>query len=239
MHVLLVEDQAPDMTVQRRMVEKALPLANIHEAMTLHEAREALQRFKFDLVVLDLNLGDNQSTGVELVDAVRRNGDAAIIVISGMDVETYRPMMFQSKVWDYFEKPIDLASLCCVVERILETRSGASLPRSTPRSTLPPGLRWDDPMTDDPLWQGRRVMGLAHGERKVLRLLSSFPNAIVPYSDFFDLSDRWDDDSAKLKRSLTSMMSKLRGRFLEIDPDFDRIEGRSNQGYIWRVDART
>lgn len=233
MHILLIEDEAPDMAMHRRVVEDAIVGATIREASTLRTAEEALANESFDLVVLDLNLHGDRVAGLQLVEIIRDRGDAAIIVISGMDVDTYRPMMYRSKIWDYFEKPIDPASFRLVLERIVDQRCEIDQELALPVPAIP-GLHWPDALSDL-LWHGHLVNGLTLRERQVLRPLLLSPNKTVRYADLYDASPDWDRDPERLKRALITMMNSIRNRFRSVDPSFDCIFASAKQGYMWRV----
>lgn len=218
--------------MHRRVVEGAISGVTIREASTLRAAEEALQNETFELVVLDLNLHGDRVAGVQLVEAIRNSGDAAIVVISGMDVDTYRPMMYRSKIWDYFEKPIDPASFRLVLERIVEQRRASSQELAWPAPSVP-GLHWPDALSDLS-WHGEPIRGLTLRERQVLRLLLLSPNQTVRYADLYDESPEWDRDPEKLKRALITMMNSIRNRFRSVDASFDCIFASAKQGYMWR-----
>ena len=220
------------MTSHERVVEEVVPDAHINEAQTLAEARQAIASTSFDLAIVDLNLHGDRHAGQEVISAIKQKGQTAIVVISGLDVETFRPLLYAAEVWDYFEKPMDVRSLKLVIGRILQVRSPQS--SSVVGPTLP-YLDWADRL-EKPRWKGRKV-NLSISERKVLSLLIKRPNEIVPYADLFDASENWDRDPDRLRRSLTTMISEIRQQFREFDPDFDNIVAASKVGYLWRVEG--
>jgi len=230
--ILLVEDEAPDMAALHRHVLGALPEAVVVEARTLREAQRAIQDEAFDLVVLDLMLQGDQSAGVQLVSMIRASGDSAIIVVSGLDVETYRPVMFTSQVWDYLEKPVDLASLRLLLQRVAQQRTAPTT--MAPAGIMIADLIWTSAL-DNPKWKGMTISGLSLRERQVLWPLLERPNTVVKYAELFDASPNWGDHPSNLKAALSQMISKIRRQFEGVDPDFDCIQASPSHGYSWRV----
>jgi DNA-binding response OmpR family regulator len=233
MRVLIVEDEAPDMASHRRIVEDVLPSVDVVEATTFAEATHAARSDSFDLGIVDLNLHGDRHAGREIIRLLKEHGDVAIVVISGLDVGTFRPMMYAAGIWDYFEKPMDASSLRLVVQRILESRKGE---RSTIENRVP-DLDWSDAL-DDPKWKGQTIRKLSVAERRILSLLIRRPDEVVKYATLFDASENWGRSPERLKRSLASMISELRKEFKQFDPDFDCIVPVGNVGYLWRVDPR-
>lgn len=231
MKVLIVEDEAPDLELHRRVVLDAIPGAVVTDAATLAEALLQVKQNSFDLAVLDLNLQGDRHAGQEVVRELRTKGKTAIVVVSGLDVETYRPLMYANQVWDYFPKPVDKGSLRLVIERILKSQDAGL---SSQVSVTPPaGLFWQD-VFEDPRWRGQNVRLTVTEKRILLELLKS-PNNVVARKALFDLLPSWGGDQERLRSSLSTMISEIRGEFRKVDPNFDQIHSVGSAGYLWRV----
>lgn len=83
--VLHVDDD-PDML---RIVASAFEnQAEVHSTPSVVEARAALQRFRFDAVILDIGMADGD--GLELIPLIRERQDAAVIVFTAQDADPDR-----------------------------------------------------------------------------------------------------------------------------------------------------
>lgn len=102
--MLVVEDDLMDKTMLQRLLAKSsLPIADIKYAEFLDEAIELLDRKKFDVVLLDLNLPD--SNGIEtLVRIVRKHPDVANVVITGECSQDFALEVVASGAQDYLVK---------------------------------------------------------------------------------------------------------------------------------------
>lgn len=106
LRVLVVEDHA----IGRILLEAMLSAIGIHAALasTGEEARAAMAKARFDVVLIDLGLPDVQ--GEDLArDLARRAGDApvAFVAVTGRSRPTTLPAVFA----DWLEKPFSVADL--------------------------------------------------------------------------------------------------------------------------------
>jgi DNA-binding response OmpR family regulator len=233
MHILIVEDEAPDMAHLKQLLGDIAPEAAVHEATTRLEALSSIQKTGFDLAIVDLSLHGDRHAGAEVIKALRTKGDTAVVVISGLDVVTFRPLVFELGVWDYFQKPMDSGSLRPLLKRIAEAGDQKHLQERTNVSI--PGLTWTH-VLDNPTWQGHEVH-LSVSEKKILLELLRVPDQVVPRSTLYDLSPNWGNDPNRLRHALTTMVSEIRKAFKEHDLTFDRIVSAGSIGYVWRIQA--
>lgn len=233
MRILILEDEAPDRSYHERLARQAMPEAEIVGAETLESGLAAVREQTFDLAILDLDLHGDREAGQQVLAALRERGSTPVVVISGLDVGIFRPKLFASDVWDYFQKPVDGESLRLVIQRFLAPRRASAVAPAICVGEL----EWHDPPTAKPRWKSN-VVHLSFGERQVLRLLTQTPEKLVKYATLFDLSERWDRDSNKLKGALATRISGIRSAFLSLDPEFDSIITIANQGYMWSSEAR-
>ena len=230
--ILVVEDQEPDRAHHSRIVASVAPDASLVMARNTAEALDAIGRQDFAVALVDLSLDGDWRGGEQVVRALQERGETAIVVISGLDVDTFRPMMFRNDVWDYFEKPIDEGSLQMVVSRVLAKRSrNAGSPSA---NTVVPGLEWEYASLQHPRWRGTLVH-LSLGEQRLLLALIRSPNELVTREVLYDTFERWDRDPQRLRTSLASAMHQIRKAFRAVDERFDAIEAVGSAGYLWRV----
>lgn len=233
MNVLLVEDHESDRIVYREAVRKVDPTAGIFEATNLSEALSLIDDQPFDLALIDLSLAGDRKAGARVVEALQPHERTMLVVISGLDVATWRPIMFRRQVWDYFEKPIDLGSLAEVIRRAAARAAGRETALVSPNPVR--GLDWDQSDLRPPSWRGQPVH-LSQTEQRILAELVRTPNVLVKRETLYDCFQRWDRDPGKLRSSLTTAIYELRRAFEAVEPGFDRIVAVGSVGYLWRDD---
>lgn len=107
MKTLIVED-APSIIATLRPVLESIG-HEVLEATTGKEALAALQRAAVDLVLLDLGLPDVD--GVELIHAIKRAAQPAIIVLSARHIEADKIRALDEGADDYIDKPFSMNEL--------------------------------------------------------------------------------------------------------------------------------
>lgn len=81
--ILLVEDNAADLVLIKRQLEKFWPDCTVMPVRSIEEAYSTYKNNDFDLMLLDLNLPDGY--GPQTVQEVRRfNKRVPIVVVTGM-----------------------------------------------------------------------------------------------------------------------------------------------------------
>ena len=113
--VLLMEDDPS----QSRLYAKALRKAGyaVYEAGTIHEARDLLARNHFDVFLCDIHMGHERGTDLlrEYGEVLRNNGTQIVVVSADPG---YRHIAEDLKVEFYLEKPVSIAALVTLVERL-------------------------------------------------------------------------------------------------------------------------
>jgi diguanylate cyclase (GGDEF)-like protein/PAS domain S-box-containing protein len=102
--VLLVEDSSPDARLVLETLARApAPGYEVRRVRLLGDAVELLERERFDVVVLDLGLPD--AVGLEGLEAIRRAGpDAAVVVRTGLGDERVALAAIETGADDYIFK---------------------------------------------------------------------------------------------------------------------------------------
>ncbi len=87
-------------------------------------ALEALERFRPDLVLLDLCLppGNVPEEGFRILDAARATG-ATVVVMSGLEERQAALRAIDRGAYDFFQKPFDIDALRVVLARAVERRT--------------------------------------------------------------------------------------------------------------------
>jgi len=113
--ILIVEDDGPCRAIARRALDGR---AEIDDAPSLGEARRRLSTDSYQVLLLDLHLGDGN--GLDLLREVRAKGrNPQIVVMSGGDVLDQAVEAMRRGAIDYVAKPFDLVRLGASVDQAL------------------------------------------------------------------------------------------------------------------------
>lgn len=111
MHVLIVEDDALMADLIATLVRQLAPTAGVHQTDTVSGAVEIWWRFRPAIIICDWQL-NGRETGDELVQAVRRRGDKAIIfMVTVQSSRQWVARMIRLGVDNYIAKPFTPAML--------------------------------------------------------------------------------------------------------------------------------
>ncbi len=115
--ILIVEDDES----LNKLICKVLEMEeyNVKGAKSLKEARDAVKRSCYDLVILDMMLPDGN--GMEIVEKLVKKSEVIVISAHG-DINTAVKAV-QLGAFNFIPKPFELASLTTEVERALENRA--------------------------------------------------------------------------------------------------------------------
>jgi len=114
--VLLVED---DQSIRDILVELFdVDGTAVTAVATLDEAKQALGRRTYDLIVTDLNLAGKRDGGLQVMAAAGiLSTDAPIIVLTAFPDESNRSASHRLGATYFLEKPADLAAIASLATR--------------------------------------------------------------------------------------------------------------------------
>lgn len=119
--VLLVEDRADDLKFVRDIVRDAFAAAEIRMARTLEKAREHLESFRIDLLVVDLHLPDG--IGATLIPHARqRDPDVLAVVATVFDDDEHLFSALQHGADGYLLKDESRVTAVEILRDVLEGR---------------------------------------------------------------------------------------------------------------------
>ena len=209
LRVLLVEDE-PDL--RRREVEYfRLHGLDVAEAGDLTTARTLLQDHRFDIVALDLRLG--QENGMDLLHDIGRRGFPPVVITSVLGEDADRVLGLELGADDYLVKPFSFGELLARLRSVHRRTSG---PARLPASRSARFDRWHIDLSAHTLSadDGTKVTVTA-GELGVLRMLLEHPGQVVRRQDFLAMTRH--DDADVFERTVDVLVTRLR-RKLEKEP---------------------
>ena len=201
------------------------PGVQITLCATLEQARRALNRHPFDLLILDVNLPDG--SGLELLAQLRRDGNVPVILLTANDMEMDIVTGLESGADDYITKPFSLA--------VLRARVNAQLRRGAqPHASCVEidAFRFDFDRMD--FRKAGRPVELSKTEQKLLRLLVENRGRTLPRAMLVDRI--WTDGAECVEENALSVtVKRLRGK-LEDNPSAPKyLKTVYGIGYTWAV----
>jgi len=223
----LIEDDRPTSDQLKGWVLAARPGIEVHQWFSRDEAEAALGRERYDVVVLDIELGRERHAGVALINAInKRAAGTPVLVVSAMPATLYRGIMKALDAWDYLQKTtFEEADF---VDTLLEMLRAAR-PAAAPAAPA-------DELSIDPLrqasalWRGQRV-NLPLTAQRILAALHARAGDVVSYEDLFQVVK-----SGRNRDNVRKHVATIREAFREIDPAFDGIENVPMRGFRWLRD---
>jgi two-component system KDP operon response regulator KdpE len=204
--VLIVDDDP-----QIRRVMRTTLIAQGYEAADAKSGEEAIEKFrenKYDLILLDMNMGGMD--GIETCREIRSGSDVAIVMLTVRDAEKDKIAALDAGADDYVTKPFSAPELMARVRAALRRLPNG--PESGPQVIKSGDFEID--------LQTRRVH--AHGkeirltpkEFELLRYLVSHPNIPVPHMKLLQVV--WGPDYGEEVEYLRVFINQLRKK-IEID----------------------
>lgn len=227
--VAVIEDDVPTSNQLRGWIEGARPGIVVEQWFTRDEAEAAIARERYDVVVLDIELGRERNAGVAIINAINKAGTTPVLVVSAMPAAIYRSIMKALDAWDYLQKTTFEES--DFVETFLDILRAAK----SEAETRPVAAR--DELSIDPLrqgaalWRGKRI-NLPLTAQRILLALYEKRGQVVSYDDLFLVVK-----SGRNRDNIRKHVSTLREAFREIDPDFDAIENIPMRGFRWATEV--
>jgi len=119
--ILIVEDNKINAFIVKRFMEKKYL---IHIAENGHKALEEAKTHEFDLVLMDINLGDEQLDGIEVLKHMRtldQYQSTPIIATTAYALDGDRERFLNEGFNAYIAKPLRKADLLQKVEELLKS----------------------------------------------------------------------------------------------------------------------
>jgi len=223
--VLLIDDDSSLLDVLALACEDAG-----HEVLTAPNGRDGwdrLTRQRPDVVVSDVNMPGID--GFSLARRMREAGDATpLILLTSRDSEIDEALGLELGADDYVAKPFST--------RVLLARIGALLRRQAARATEAVAAREHGALSVhaerlELRWNGETLVTTVT-EFRLIETLSARPGVVFSREQL--LRAIRDDDSVVVERIIDTYVRRMRRKFEDLDPAFDRIDTVIGAGYRWR-----
>jgi DNA-binding response OmpR family regulator len=225
--VAVIEDDLPTSNQLKAWIEAARPGITVDQWFNRDDAESAIARERYDLVVLDIELGRERHAGVAIINAINKKDATPVLVVSAMPATIYRSIMKALDAWDYLQKATfeesDFTDTFLEILRAVKERSTAAGSKAASGAELE-----IDPLRQrNPMWRGHRI-NLPLTAQRILAALYAKRGEVVSYDDLFEVVK-----SGRNRDNIRKHVSTLRDAFREIDPAFDGIENVPMRGFRW------
>ena len=219
--ILLLEDDAALGTGIQLALQS--PQVQITLCVSLQQAREALTRNRFELLILDVNLPDG--SGLELLKEVRKTSQVPVMMLTANDMEMDIVTGLESGADDYITKPFSLA--------VLRARVNTQLRRGTKLARVEmDGFRFDFDRME--FRKNGQLLELSKTEQKLLRLLVENRGQTLSRAVLVDRI--WTDGAEFVDENALSVTVKRLRTKLEDNPSSPKyLKTVYGIGYTWAV----
>jgi len=227
--IAVIEDDPTTSAQLAGWIRAARPELVVDQHVDRDAAEAALLRERYDLVVLDIELGRERNAGVALINEINKQGlGTPVLVVSAMPAAIYRSIMKALDAWDYLQKTtFDEAEFVETFLDILRTarlREPAAKPAARPAED---SLHLDPLWQRTPMWRGQRI-NLPLTAQRILATLHARTGEVVSYEDLFDVVK-----SGRNRDNVRKHVATIRDALRDVDPAFDGIENIPMRGFRW------
>ena len=198
-----------------------------------HDGAEALEGIRADwpdLAVIDIKMP--RLDGMSLLQQLRTEGDLPAIFLTSKNDEVDEELGLRMGADDYVTKPFSQRLLMARIDAIL--RRNKALQQTDDNTHV---LRRGHLMLDEArhrcTWRGHEI-SLTVTEFILLHALAVRPGHVKTRDQLIDLA--YGETIFIEDRTIDTHIKRLRKKFREIDPGFDRIETLYGAGYKYRDD---
>jgi CheY-like chemotaxis protein len=118
LRVLMVEDDYISIFMTQKIFE---PLFDIVYAKTASEATTFLSKNVYDLILMDINLGDENITGVDLLKQLRKeekHANTKVFAVTGYAMDGDREKYLNYGFNEHFPKPLSQQTLVEAIQKV-------------------------------------------------------------------------------------------------------------------------
>lgn len=246
-HILFVEDdQLFRKTITQNLLDAGFSVSEFESSeMALDYLRNGGQAH-----LALLNWGLPSLSGMQLFECMRNEKfDLPIIFLTQLNDQVYEETALMTGAADFIDKS---RSFTVILSRINSVLNGSKIgkgayhirpshrPQQEPQMVRHGALVLHA-QSNRALWDGKRV-NLTLAEFKIVRYLASEMGRDVPHREIYDIvrgpGFLAGDGENGYRSNVRTFIKRIRRKFTEVDPTFDRIATYSGFGYRWVNEER-
>ena len=237
MRFLLVEDNGElAEAVSNRL---ALDGHAVDHADSLAEAEHCLAATSYDLILLDVMLGDE--SGLEICARLRRDQDVPIIMVSALSADHQRMAGYEVGADDYIAKPFNPDLLLARVRAVLARagRSASLAYRRRTRTFRFNGWRYDAKRNEVLSPDGYQV-ALSRRETALLQAFLANPHIPLTREEIaaaLDVTGDGDHNDEAHGRAIDVLVGRLRSKIETAPKDPRMLRTERGVGYVFAADV--
>ncbi|RMC95840.1 DNA-binding response regulator [Clostridium autoethanogenum] len=214
-NILIVEDDTDINKLLCRILEKNN--YNVRGAFSGTEAEMCIEKYDFQLVLLDLMLPG--ITGEKLIEKIRKIKTMPVIVISAKTAQETKIEVLKLGADDFISKPFDveevLARVCAQLRRYM------IFSNSNEKQNILTYKNMTLDRENHKVFINSQEVILTIREFCILELLMSYPKKVFTKANLFE--HVWKDKFISDDNTINVHMSNLRSKIAKIDPDTEYI----------------
>ncbi|QLA82415.1 response regulator [Acidovorax sp. JMULE5] len=229
--LLLEDDPAIARTVAYALERDGLLVTH---SLLVRDARQQLQRTRFDLLVLDVGLPDG--SGLDLLRDVRNAAPTAalpVLMLSAHGEEIDRVLGLELGADDYLTKPFSPRELAARVKALLRRAGNGNSNGHPAAPAATAAALFHDDETGQRISLRGQALPLTRREYRLLSHLLRGAGRI--HSRDALLAAAWGDDSESTDRTVDTHIKTLRAKLREVDPGREYISTHRGMGYCLDV----
>jgi two-component system OmpR family response regulator len=202
-----------------------------YQVTALDSRESALTAFEQglpDLVILDIGLGDDIDGGFAICQALRaRSASLPIIFLTARDSDFDTVAGLRLGADDYLTKEISLPHLAARIAALFRRADLLGETQEEPQELLCDDLRLDAQRLSS-YWKDHPV-SLTVTEFWMVHALARRPGHVRSRGQLMEDAQIFVDEA-----SVSSHIKRIRRKFQDVDPGFERIESVYGAGYRWQ-----
>lgn len=196
------------------------------------EALAGMRQELPDLAILDIMLDDEIDGGFDLCRELRSLAPRLpIILLTARDSDIDRVSGLRLDAWDYLTKPVNLQFLAVRINSLFRIVESLHAP-SPGRERVRRGDLELDPDSMSVHWRERPI-NLTLTEFWLVEALARRPGMVKTYDALMQITRQTYVE----KNTINGYVRRIRKKFREADPAFDRIETVFGVGYRWPAEG--
>lgn len=227
--IAIIEDVREDSDFLKKLIENSFD-ALVEQAFNKEDAETLLQDGRFDLVIMDIELGSgvkNRYAGLGLLSDIRATWPT--LVVSGTSEDNLRNLALTLHAFDFIAKPVDERDLINKIEHAFNWYKADTVNDFSLKSELPEGLTTDPQRKNKYLWKNKPI-ALTMTELSIVQCLIENPGTVVDTRNLLK-----NLKSGMSPKAIATQISNIRSKFREVDKDFGHINNEQGRGYYWKI----